>query len=185
MWVRRTTARRFPNLGNPGCAVASETGYPGIMLQRSRNGLRLAGAAAMACALTLTAACATTTVVDGQSALDGKDLETAVSLYGRPDERAAYGGKSFYIWRRAATVEGRTAGCELRAELGYRNMIRQTQLEGFPAACQLFSVQFTSVPDSMRRPEVAAAQAPRLASGCPGCRPVGSPTETASIAQDR
>lgn len=88
--------------------------------------------------------CATQPVVEARDALHGQDLQTAINLYGRFDERISYGGKAYYLWRKAVAVEGTPHVCELRVELGYRNVIRDTVLEGYPAACGMFSVQYSS-----------------------------------------
>lgn len=125
------------------------------------------------------AGCATTPVLDAPTALNGKELETALNLYGRWDERVVLDGKPHYIWRRAVVLGGKSYYCELRAEAGFRNTIKASIVEGYPAACGLFSVQYTALPD---RPTEAlpAANPAVLASRCRNCRPVGSPQQSAS-----
>lgn len=140
-------------------------------------------AAALSGGLLLLCACATATVVDPPNALNGRQLDTALSLYGPPADRVEIGGRSYYVWRKTVEVEGQHLACELRVEVAYRSTIRSTSMDGYAGACSGFSVRYTSMPD--RRDE-DAADAPGLktASGCPGCRPVGSPTTTAQAAKD-
>lgn len=90
------------------------------------------------------AGCATAPVVDGSSALAGKDMATALSLYGRYDQKVMLEGRPHYIWRRAVVMNGDTYYCELRAETGFRDTIRSTIVEGYPAACSLFTVRYTN-----------------------------------------
>jgi hypothetical protein len=97
--------------------------------------------------------CATQRVLEARDALHGQDLQTAINLYGRFDERVSYGGKAYYLWRRAVSVEGTPHVCELRVELGYRNIIRDTLLEGYPAACGMFSVEYSSDQGARRKRE--------------------------------
>src|SRR5690349_9219913 len=90
------------------------------------------------------AGCATTSVVDAPTALNGKDMETALNLYGRWDQRVVLDGRPHYVWRRAVVLNSQTYYCELRAEVGFRNTIKSSIVEGYPAACGLFSVQYTT-----------------------------------------
>lgn len=135
--------------------------------------------AAVAAAL-LVGACATVSVVEAPDALNGQDLDTALALYGRFEDRLEIGGKTYYVWRRSVEVEGKHLACELRAEVAYRSLIRDTLLEGFAGACAQFSVRYTAMPDSGEDAAPATPEAAlKTASGCKGCRPVGSPTTTA------
>jgi hypothetical protein len=94
-------------------------------------------------ALTL-AGCATAPVVDASTALAGRDMATATSLYGRWDQKVMLEGRPHYIWRRAVVLNGETFYCELRAETGFHDSIRSSIVEGYPAACGLFAVQYTA-----------------------------------------
>ncbi|MET0273450.1 MAG: hypothetical protein ABW360_10705 [Phenylobacterium sp.] len=96
--------------------------------------------------LLLLGACATAPpALDGPTALEGKDLNTAFNLYGQYDERVVLAGHENYIWRRAVILGGKSYYCELRAQPGYRDHIAGTVLRGYPAACALFSVQYQNV----------------------------------------
>ncbi|HEY8617238.1 hypothetical protein [Phenylobacterium sp.] len=130
----------------------------------------------------LLAGCATTTTtVDAPSALTGRELDTALNLYGRWDEKILLGGRPHYVWRRGVTLNGQTYFCELRSQLGYRNTIASAVVEGYPAACSLFSVQYRTGYDGKAKPDeprtkIVAAQARNY-------RPVGAPSETASVSE--
>lgn len=125
------------------------------------------------------AACSTTTMVDPPSALNGRGLETAVSLYGPPAGHVTEARRGYYVWRRALVFNDKPHACELRAEIGYRNTISRTTMDGDAGACRMFWVQYTAA-DTLRRQDelskrtVADAEARRW-------RPVGEPTETAAI----
>jgi hypothetical protein len=134
---------------------------------------------AIAAALLLTA-CATAPVVDAPTALNGRELETALNLYGRWDQRVVLEGKPHYVWRRAVILSGQTYYCELRAEVGYRNVIRASIVEGYPAACGLFAVHYTAMPERPPAKALPAANPALIASNCKNCRPVGSPQQTAN-----
>ncbi|HEY8571789.1 hypothetical protein [Phenylobacterium sp.] len=127
-------------------------------------------------ALLLLAGCATAPVVDAPTALDGRELDTALNLFGRYDERVQLDGKPYYVWRRAVILSGQTYYCELRAEVGYRNIIRASVVEGYPAACNLFAVQYTAMPERRTAPAPAAAPPTTIAKS----RPPAKPQETAS-----
>lgn len=129
--------------------------------------------------LMLLSACATAPVIDAPSALNGRELDTALNLYGRWDQRVTLEGRPHYIWRRAVILNDNTYYCELRAEIGFRNTIQRSIVEGYPAACSLFSVQYTSNPDRRALP-AANPSSIIQASDCRNCRPVGSSQQTAS-----
>jgi hypothetical protein len=107
-------------------------------------------AAILATFALLLAGCATAPVVDASTVLAGHDMATATSLYGRWDQKVMLEGRPHYIWRRAVVLNGETYYCELRAETGFRDTIRSSIVEGYPAACGLFSVQFSSAYDSAK-----------------------------------
>ncbi|HEY8618283.1 hypothetical protein [Phenylobacterium sp.] len=96
--------------------------------------------------LLLLAGCSTVRTLDARQALRGKDLTTATNLYGRHDERVNIDGRSYYVWRRAVELRGELQYCELRVELGYRTAIRDTILDGRPAACSRFAVRYATDP---------------------------------------
>lgn len=87
------------------------------------------------------AACATPEV-EGPDALKAKDVAAAVSLYGPWAEQIQVKGRPVYIWRRQAEIEGQTYYCELRVEMGFRQMIARSMTVGYPAACALFNVRY-------------------------------------------
>jgi hypothetical protein len=129
----------------------------------------------------LVTGCATIPTVDAPTALNGRELDTALSLYGRWDEKIVLSGRQHYVWRRGVTMNGRTYFCELRSEVGYRNVISSTVVEGYPAACSLFNVQYSTATDA--RPREDAPRTQVLATRERNFRPVGAPQETASAAQ--
>ena len=130
----------------------------------------LAPIAALALATALSA-CATAPVVDASHALAGHDLETANALYGRYQDRARIGGKDYYLWRRAVQVGDQSMVCELRVELGFRNMVRSSIAEGYPAACDQFSVRFTAAEQPARE---KPAREPASSPPCKTCQEVAS-----------
>lgn len=119
--------------------------------------------------LLLLGACATAPVLDGPTVLNGRGFDTAVNLYGPYDERAVLDGRETYIWRRAVILGGKTYYCELRTRTGFRQTIANTVLQGYPAACSLFSVQFRNAYD---RPEPKPPAETRVADRGPGHRPM-------------
>lgn len=134
--------------------------------------------AAIAC-LAL-AGCATTPVVDAPTVLNGQALDTALNLYGPWEQRVVLNGQPHYIWRRGVLLNGQTYICELRAEVAYRNTIRSSIVEGYPAACGLFSVHYSATPERPAAEKLPAANPAVIASRCRNCRPVGSPAQSAS-----
>jgi hypothetical protein len=127
------------------------------------------------------AGCATAPTVDAPTALNGHELDTALSLYGPWDQRVTLQGRPHYVWRRAVVMNGHSYFCELRAEMGFRNTIKSSIVEGYPAACGLFSVQYSSGYDRTRtRLTAANGPAPGGAIRARNWRPVGEPTATAS-----
>lgn len=103
--------------------------------------------------LGLLAGCATATTVDAPTALSGRELDTALNLYGRWDERIVLAERPHYVWRRAVLLNGQTYFCELRTEVAFRNTISAVTVEGYPAACSLFQVQYKSAYDAKATPE--------------------------------
>jgi hypothetical protein len=138
--------------------------------------------AVLLCALLVTG-CATATVVDPPSALNGHDLDTALNLYGRWDQKVVLQGRPYYVWRRAVVLNGQSYYCELRAEVGFRDTIKSSVVEGYPAACGLFAVRYTTAYDQPRpKPKADTAVAEADRSDFPrNYRPVGSPTQSASV----
>jgi hypothetical protein len=126
--------------------------------------------AALASLLLLSACATAPPALDGPTALEGHDLNTAFNLYGQYDQRVVLAGHESYIWRRAVILGGKTYYCELRAQPGYRDNIAGTELRGYPAACALFSVQYRNV--YARDPAEAKKARKMLASNY---RPVGLP----------
>lgn len=139
--------------------------------------------AALLCALLLTG-CATAPVVDAPTALNGHELDTALNLYGRYDQKVMLQGRPHYIWRRAVVLNGQSYYCELRAEVGFRDIVKSAVVEGYPSACGLFSVRYASAYDRTR-PNTAPADETSVASAARdfprNYRPVGSPTQSASV----
>lgn len=134
-----------------------------------------------ACAALALAGCATTTMIDPPSALNGKGLDTAVSLYGQPAGHVTEARRGYYVWRRAVVFNDKAHGCELRAEIGYRNTISRTTLEGEAGVCRMFWVQYTAA-DALKQQEDLASTKKTLADGqARTWRPVGEATETAAI----
>jgi hypothetical protein len=97
-------------------------------------------------ALLALAACATPAAVSGDSRLAGQDIQAAVALYGPWAEEVTLQGQRLYIWRRHFRAAGGASDvyCELRVETGYRTTISRSQMQGFPAACNLFSIRYQS-----------------------------------------
>lgn len=124
-------------------------------------------------------ACATTDTVQAPTALNGRELDTALNLYGKWDEKIVLNGRPHYIWRRAILMNGQNYYCELRSEVGYRNIISDAVVEGYPAACSLFSIRYDAG-NMARREEPPKTQV--VASRTLNYRPVGGQVETASAA---
>ena len=101
--------------------------------------------AALLLALLSLTACASTLEGEGPSRLYGQHLDVAVGLYGRWDDRFVMDGKTYYLWRRRATLETGDHYCELRLEVTRQNLIARRLMQGYPAACDLFSAKMTPV----------------------------------------
>jgi hypothetical protein len=97
---------------------------------------------AIAAALLTLAACATSTELDPGTALDGKELDTAVAIYGYWQESRVISGKQSYIWRRELVEADARYYCELTIETSFRRIISRSHMQGFPRACLLFSVRY-------------------------------------------
>lgn len=97
-------------------------------------------------ALLALCACATPAVVSGDSNLSGKDIEAAVNLYGPWDQHVLLGAQPVYIWRRHLRPAGAASDvyCELRIETAWRTTVSRSQMQGYPAACDLFSIRYKS-----------------------------------------
>jgi hypothetical protein len=97
-------------------------------------------------ALLALAACATPAAVSGDNRLSGQDIQAAVGLYGPWDQRVVLGDQPIYIWRRHLRPAGAASDvyCELRIETAYRTTVSRSQMQGYPAACDLFSVRYKS-----------------------------------------
>jgi hypothetical protein len=134
--------------------------------------------------LALLSGCATTTTVDAPTALQGHELDTALNLFGRWDEKIVLAGRPHYVWRRAIVMNGKTYYCELRGEVGFRDIISSAVVEGYPAACSLFSVQYASAPDTRAAQEPPRTQV--IATRPSNFRPVGeAPQSPSATAQAR
>jgi hypothetical protein len=92
--------------------------------------------------LTLALAGCATNAVEGTSALTGRELDSAVSLYGPWAEVIDVDHQRIYIWRRHAVQNGTDYYCEMRVEMGFRQTIARALTRGYPVACDLFKVQF-------------------------------------------
>jgi hypothetical protein len=140
--------------------------------------------AALAVLALVLAGCATTRTLDAPTALNGHDLDTALNLYGRWDQRVVLDGRPHYVWRRAVVMNGASYYCELRAETGFRDIIKSSIVEGYPAACGLFSVQYSSGYDRARDRTVAANGPSPIASAASyNWRPVGAAPASASASE--
>jgi hypothetical protein len=105
----------------------------------SRQILVLAAAAALC-------GCATTAAITGDTAFSGKDLDAAIGLYGPWEDHVVLNGIETYIWRRHYTDAAKKQDyyCELRVQMGFRNLISRSLMQGYPAACDLFSIRYTN-----------------------------------------
>lgn len=88
--------------------------------------------------------CASSTI-NGPSRLAGQELDAAVALYGPWVDEIQLDGRPLYIWRRALINKGTPYYCELRVQLGFRNIIRQAFLQGTPESCKLFAVRYEAL----------------------------------------
>lgn len=98
-------------------------------------------------ALLALGACATNSAaVPGENNLTGKDIQAAVAIYGPWSQQLTLSGQPVYIWRRHLRPAGSATDvyCELRIETGYRTTVSRSQMQGYPAACNLFSIRYTS-----------------------------------------
>ena len=70
----------------------------------------------------------------------------AVNLYGPWDSQMTIGATPIYVWRRHYTASDTKQEfyCELRVEMGFRRTISSSQMQGYPAACNLFGIKYTS-----------------------------------------
>ena len=98
------------------------------------------------CAVLTLAGCATKAVVSGDSTLSGKDIQMAVNLYGPWDSQMTIDDTPMYVWRRHYTASDTKQDfyCELRVQMGFRRTISSSQMQGYPAACDLFGIKYTS-----------------------------------------
>jgi hypothetical protein len=92
-------------------------------------------------ALLAVAACTTTFEGEKPSHLPGQHLDVAVGLYGPWDEQFVMEGKTYYMWRRRVTQEDGDHYCELRLEITPQRLIARRLMQGYPAACELFSTR--------------------------------------------
>lgn len=139
--------------------------------------------AALAVLALIVAGCATAPALDAPSALNGHELETALNLYGRWDERVVLDGRPHYVWRRAVVMNGASYYCELRAEVGFRDTIKSSIVEGYPAACGLFTVRYSTGYDRPRERTLAANAPAPGAAGPYNWRPVGATQASASASE--
>lgn len=110
--------------------------YAGVVIRR------LIALAALTCALS---ACSTTREVEGTAAITGRELDAATALYGPWDQKLLVNDQPVYIWRRHMTAsDGRNYYCELRVEMGWKQVIGRALTHGYPGACALFKVKFES-----------------------------------------
>lgn len=98
-------------------------------------------AAALASLIGLSA-CATTFEGERPSALYGQPTDAAIALYGHWDEAFTLEGRRYYLWRRKVDTTDGPRFCELRLEITSRNLIARRLMQGYPAACELFSARF-------------------------------------------
>lgn len=87
-------------------------------------------------------ACATATDIDPDTALSGKELDTALAIYGPWQQRLVLSGRPTYIWRRELIEGEEHYFCELAVETGFRQIISRSHMQGYPRACLLFDVRF-------------------------------------------
>jgi hypothetical protein len=97
-------------------------------------------------ALLALGACATPAAVSSENRLEGQDIQSAVNLYGPWSQRVMLGDQPVYIWRRHLRPAGSDTDvyCEMRIETGYRDTVSRSQMQGYPAACNLFRIRYTS-----------------------------------------
>jgi hypothetical protein len=146
-------------------------------------------AAAALCALSACATVQPVSMVDPATALNGHDLDTALNLYGQYADHIQVNGRYYYVWRRTLFVDQTPRACEMRAEVAYRSLIRATFVEGDQGACQAFWIKYSGSTETARakkaaaKAEKAALAKPKVAKGCPNCRPVGAPppVDTAAV----
>jgi hypothetical protein len=141
-------------------------------------------ALALAAALGACASVRPVEVVDPSSALQGRELETAVNLYGPFDSRLELAGRTVYVWRRSVISGDRPQACELRAEVGYHDLIRATVIDGSEGACRAFWIRYASNRQAKRPPKEAAAGTKTAAREL-NWRPVGAPPAVETAAQGR
>lgn len=91
------------------------------------------------------AACTTTTEGEKASTLLSQHLDVAVGLYGRWDEQFVMEGKTYYLWRRRVTQDDGDHFCELRLEVTAQRLIARRLMQGYPAACDLFTARMAPV----------------------------------------
>jgi hypothetical protein len=90
-------------------------------------------------------ACTTTFEGEAPSNLYGQHLDAAVGLYGRWDEQFVMDGKIYYLWRRRVTQEDGDRFCELRLEVTPQRVIARRLMQGYPAACDLFTTRMAPI----------------------------------------
>ncbi|HEY8572807.1 hypothetical protein [Phenylobacterium sp.] len=151
--------------------------------RRTRRYASAPTAAALAGLALLGCACATASVVPAPEAINGRDLENAIAIYGPFDAKITIKGRTHYVWRKTVEVDGQHLGCELRAEVAYRNIVRQTQVEGYDGACAQFSVRYTSTPDL--REEDPGKPEPDLKVATPKRKPAPKPKAVAAASSGR
>jgi hypothetical protein len=97
-------------------------------------------------ALLALSACTTTFEGERPSNLYAQHLDVAVGLYGRWDEKFDMEGKSYYLWRRRVTQDDGDHYCELRLEVSRQLIIARRLMQGYPAACDLFTARLGAAP---------------------------------------
>jgi hypothetical protein len=95
-------------------------------------------------ALLLLAGCTSVRELDPETALSGKDLDSAVGLYGPWEQKLTRNGRPTFVWRRHLVEGDAHYYCEMSVEMGFRQTISHSYMLGFPRACELFNVRFES-----------------------------------------
>jgi hypothetical protein len=99
------------------------------------------------------AGCASTHMNKGLQALSGKDIKTAFSVLGYPNEEHAYGDETVHIWSKKSPVAYYPAGyydgkarisqvsndCTIRMVSDSRGEIKHWEWSGSEQACQSYA----------------------------------------------
>lgn len=94
--------------------------------------------AATAAACLTVASCATATIKEGMTTLQGQPLSAAISKLGVPSDERTIAGQKVYIWLTRSVSEGTEQKCQIRAIMS-GDVIGSFDLEGNEFKCAQYA----------------------------------------------